>query len=228
MFEKMCGVAVLLCVVLLVEMGTVLSIEEKPCQPGIPGIPGERGPQGVPGRDGRDGPAGPRGEKGEPGAPGERGHRGPPGKAGPPGAFDPSIHGGSAAEVCAFHVGLGAGGPAAGEPIKFTKVIYNEQNAYSPASGKFTAPVPGLYFFTYQITVFNNDMWVTLMRNKQKVQYTYMADLKRTTQASGASLLKLGVGEEVWLQVHSSQNGLYADADDDTTFTGFLLQQING
>ncbi|RXM93021.1 Adiponectin [Acipenser ruthenus] len=224
----MCGVAVLLCVVLLVEMGTVLSIEEKPCQPGIPGIPGERGPQGVPGRDGREGPAGPQGEKGDPGAPGERGHRGPPGKAGPPGAFDPSIHGGSAAEVCAFHVGLGAGGPTAGEPIKFTKVIYNEQNAYSPASGKFTAPVPGLYFFTYQITVFKNDMWVTLMRNKQKVQYTYMADLKRTTQASGASLLKLGVGEEVWLQVHSSKNGLYADADDDTTFTGFLLQQING
>uniref|UniRef100_A0A8C4S893 C1q domain-containing protein n=1 Tax=Erpetoichthys calabaricus TaxID=27687 RepID=A0A8C4S893_ERPCA len=221
----------------LVNIISVYSAADNPCLAGIPGMPGS---QGLPGRDGRDGAYGPKGEKGDPGQkihfcgrafyPAERGPRGergligPPGKVGPPGSF---IQQEQFTGVVGFHVGLKDGFPTPGSPIIFPHVWYNDQEAYSTESGKFTAPLSGLYFFTYHITVFKTDMWVTLRKNSNIIQYTYNSnDFSKSLHASGSSLLKLNKGDQIWLQVHENRNGLYADNDDDTTFTGFLLQQL--
>uniref|UniRef100_H3AZB2 C1q domain-containing protein n=1 Tax=Latimeria chalumnae TaxID=7897 RepID=H3AZB2_LATCH len=196
------------------------------CIAGIPGIPGTPGQHGPVGRDGKEGPPGQKGEKGAQGPSGERGPSGLPGKAGPPGQIGlPSLpgFGGSHQKLFAFHVGLQGNSPPSNTPIKFTKVFYNDQNVYNINTGKFTAPVSGIYFFTYEITVYNDNVWVTLRKNDNIIQYTYFVYYQKTSHTSGSSLLNLRKGDEIWLQVHDNANGLYSDSDDDTTFTGFLL-----
>ncbi|XP_015216383.2 adiponectin-like [Lepisosteus oculatus] len=211
--------ALLLPVLLLELVVRPGSGETTTCLQGPPGAPG------VPGRDGRDGAPGPKGEKGDPGPRGEKGHAGLPGKAGPPGVSG-NPGGLRQGDVYAFHVGLEKSYPNDGAPITFTKVFYNDQAVYSTDTGKFTAPVKGVYFFTYHITVYSKDAWVTLKKNGEIVQFTFMDHLEKTVQSSGAAVLMLEAKDSIWLQVHSASNGLYADSNDDTTFSGFLLQGL--
>ncbi|OCT96096.1 hypothetical protein XELAEV_18013778mg [Xenopus laevis] len=199
--------------------------------PGIPGTPGTNGQHGPPGREGKDGQPGP---KGDPGKVGERGHPGLPGKAGPPGIIGlpgppgfPGVPGSaeinSSNKLFAFHVGLDTKYPPSNIPIQFKKVFYNEQNVYNPENGKVTAPVDGLYFLTYQITVYSKSVHLSLRRNDVVVQHMLHEYGSNTHQASGSSILKLSKGDQVWLQVVGDKNGLYSDSDDDSTFSGFLL-----
>lgn len=206
----------------------------KVCNAGIPGIPGSPGMHGPAGRDGRDGNPGHHGEIGQPGPKGERGLEGHPGKMGPHGTKGEKGEPGHPGEagppgqvksaIVAFHVGLSSSKPPSGSPIKFTKVFYNDQQAYNVATGEFTAPRSGLYFFTYQLTVVSVNVKVTLRKNGEVAQYTQCDDLGKTIQASGAAVISLLKSDRVWLQVYDdSYNGLYTDSNDDTTFTGFLL-----
>ncbi|KAM9319842.1 uncharacterized protein PAF06_004272, partial [Gastrophryne carolinensis] len=201
--------------------------------PGIPGSPGDNGQHGPPGRDGRDGQPG---QKGDIGVPGETGPQGPPGKAGPPGdagmAGPPGAQGprgerglSSERSSNAFHVGLTRSSPDAGSPIKFQKVFYNNNNIYNVETGKFTSPENGVYFLTFHITVHNKNVHLTLKHNGKVVQYMYHAYDSATHQASSACILVMSKGDEAWLEVYASRNGLYADSDDDTTFTGFMIAQ---
>uniref|UniRef100_UPI00398E5887 adiponectin-like n=1 Tax=Pristiophorus japonicus TaxID=55135 RepID=UPI00398E5887 len=197
-------------------------LDDETCNAGIPGTPGTSGHHGLPGRDGRDGPPGAKGERGERGPNGDVGPPGYPGKAGPqgsPGPMSTLTH----QRMYAFHVGLTSSNPPSDIPIIFSKIFYNDQNVYSPISGKFTSPVNGIYFFTYQITVWDQDMKVTLMKNGDEIQYTQVSSSLKTVQGSGTAILKLLKGDEIWLKVAEQKNGLYADSNDDTTFTGFLL-----
>ncbi|XP_071990408.1 complement C1q and tumor necrosis factor-related protein 9A-like isoform X1 [Engystomops pustulosus] len=225
--------------ILLVTHGLLgncdVAIKHNECNvgiPGIPGTPGLNGQHGPPGRDGKNGEPGPKGDPGMPGVPGPQGQ---PGKIGPPGPTGPTglpgiiglpgLPGSTATKKAyAFHVGLTSAYPPADSPIKFPKVFYNEQNIYSTESGKFTAPVDGLYFLTYQITVYKTNVHITLMHDGKIVQYMYhVFNGSNTNQASGASILALKEGDEVWLEVVDSNNGLYADSNDDSTFSGFLI-----
>ncbi|XP_053561549.1 adiponectin-like [Bombina bombina] len=224
-----------LVLIALVSAGHCQSVDTKhgSCTagiPGIPGTPGTNGQHGPPGRDGKDGEPGPKADKGEAG---ERGPFGPPGKVGPPG--NPGTQGrqgepgppGPVQHIkkttYAFHVGLTKASPPSNVPIKFEKVFYNEQNIYNTKTGKFLAPVEGLYFFTYHVTVYSKNVHITLRHNSKIVQYMLHVYGSTTEQASGSSLLQLEKGDEVWLQDVDGNNGLYADSNDDTTFSGFLL-----
>uniref|UniRef100_A0A8C5LT03 C1q domain-containing protein n=1 Tax=Leptobrachium leishanense TaxID=445787 RepID=A0A8C5LT03_9ANUR len=190
--------------------------------PGIPGTPGTNGLHGPHGKDGKDGLPGEKGEKGERGQPGAPG---PPGKIGPPGLRAESIPDRSVRQKAyAFHVGLKVAYPPIDSPIKFTKVFYNNQNVYNVETGKIVAPVDGLYFVTYHITVYSKNVHLSLRHNGNIVQHTYHVYSSATHQASGSAILNLMKQDEVWLQDVNGNNGLYADNDDDTTFSGFLIQ----
>ena len=171
-------------------------------------LSGEPGEKGEPGAKGDDGPAGPRGFPGNPGLKGATGES----------AL--SYH-------SAFSVGLTDPVPAADVPIRFTKLFYNEQRHYDDASGKFRCSVPGVYFFTYHLTVYTRDARVALFKNDKAVMFTY--DQYRqgnVDQASGSVTLRLEVGDRVWLQIDGAMEqfgGVYADNTNDSTFSGFLL-----
>uniref|UniRef100_A0A8C5TFP2 C1q domain-containing protein n=1 Tax=Malurus cyaneus samueli TaxID=2593467 RepID=A0A8C5TFP2_9PASS len=209
------------------------------CTQGYPGIPGNPGHNGIPGRDGRDGskgqkglkgdigPIGPKGTKGEIGHPGRVGFPGPIGPIGNPG---PKGNTGGAPGILprsAFSVGLTSTTkfPPPNRPIKFDKVLYNSLNDFNSATGKFTCKHPGVYYFTYHITVYSRNVRVALVKNGIKMLHTMDSYQSGEDQASGAAILELQGGDEVWLQAHQGEalNGLFADGDDDTTFSGFLL-----
>ncbi|CDQ84585.1 complement C1q and tumor necrosis factor-related protein 9A [Oncorhynchus mykiss] len=187
---------------------------------GLQGDRGIQGPLGTPGRPGPKGNLGPPGFKGNIGYRGERGNLGETGEKGEKGDtfFIPKS---------AFSVGLTEYTklPPANAPIRFDKVIYNRQDHYDPQTGRFTCVVAGAYYFTYHITVFSRNVKVALVRNGVKVIHTMDNYQSSEDQAAGGTVLHLEKGDKVWLQVAGGElfNGLFADEDDDTTFSGFLL-----
>lgn len=165
---------------------------------------------------------GPKGETGDVGMTGAEGPRGFPGITGRKG--EP----GEAAYVyrSAFSVGLETHVTVPNVPIRFTKIFYNQQNHYDGSTGKFYCNIPGLYYFSYHITVYMKDVKVSLFKKDKAVLFTFdQYQEKNVDQASGSVLLHLEVGDQVWLQVYGdgNHNGVYADNVNDSTFTGFLL-----
>uniref|UniRef100_A0A8D2P7C3 C1q domain-containing protein n=1 Tax=Zosterops lateralis melanops TaxID=1220523 RepID=A0A8D2P7C3_ZOSLA len=227
-------------VLLAIVVSTAETQNQDVCTQGYPGIPGNPGHNGIPGRDGQlglqgqkglkgdIGPIGPKGTKGEIGHPGRVGFPGPIGPIGNPGpkgnigAIGPQV-----LPRSAFSVGLTANTkfPPPNRPIRFDKVLYNSLNDFNSATGKFTCKHPGVYYFTYHITVYSRNVRVALVKNGIKMLHTVDRYQSAEDQASGAAILELQRGDEVWLQAHQGEsfNGLFADGDDDTTFSGFLL-----
>ncbi|XP_053245926.1 adiponectin [Podarcis raffonei] len=238
------GSSLLFCsLVLLLKLCCYLEVvaEEDPQQPprgvcanwmsGAPGYPGHHGTPGRDGRDGKDGEKGEKGDQGVPGLKGDSGILGSAGVAGPQGApGSPGLKGekGETASryQSAFSVGLTARVPYANLPIRFTKIFYNEQNHYDVTTGKFRCIFPGVYYFAYHLTVYVADVKVSLFKKDTAVIITYDKYQKDDVdQASGSVLLRLEYGDEVWLQVYGDEtdNGIYADNVNDSTFMGFLL-----
>ncbi|XP_072120405.1 complement C1q and tumor necrosis factor-related protein 9A isoform X2 [Mobula birostris] len=208
---------------------------------GKQGIKGDLGPRGP---KGEEGPFGAQGDIGLPGPVGPKGLPGPKGEVGPKGSSgNPGIQGvkgskgvkgekGSTGENAlirnsAFSVGLTEFSkmPRSGTPIKFEKIFYNNQNHYDPTTGKFTCELSGVYYFVYHITVYIKHVRVSLYKNGIQTLNTFDSYQSSEDQASGGTLLQLQHGDQVWLQVIGGDllDGLYADTNDDTVFTGFLL-----
>lgn len=113
---------------------------------------GLRGPPGIPG---------PQGERGPPGEPGKPGPQGPQGPG--PGGYSPSLY----TPKIAFYAGLRKQHEG-NEILKFDDVVTNVGNYYEPSTGKFTCPLPGIYFFTYHVLMRGGDgtsMWADLKKN---------------------------------------------------------------
>uniref|UniRef100_A0A8D2PM75 Otolin 1 n=1 Tax=Zosterops lateralis melanops TaxID=1220523 RepID=A0A8D2PM75_ZOSLA len=162
---------------------------------GFPGLKGQKGAKGDTCDNGTKGDKGDRGDPGEPGAGGEQGDKGEKGDTGEKG-------------YCG----------------EFDRVWYNERRDYDPATGKFNCSVPGAYVFSYHVTVRGRPARLSLVASSRRVAKArdtlYGQDID---QASFLTILKLKVGDQVWLEVGKDWNGLYAGAEDDSVFTGFLL-----
>lgn len=214
--------------------GVLLPLPKGVCNGWMAGMPGYPGHNGIPGRDGRDGAPGEKGEKGDAGLVGPKGDTGETGVTGVEGPRGfPGVQGrkgepGESAYVyrSAFSVGLETHVTVPNVPIRFTKIFYNQQNHYDTTTGKFHCNIPGLYYFSYHITVYLKDVKLSLYQKDKAVLFTFdRYQDQDLDQASGSVLLHLGLGDQVWLQVYGDgeHNGLYADNVNDSTFTGFLL-----
>lgn len=193
---------------------------------GDPGRTGNQGKPGVKGREGIIGKAGPRGLKGPrgiPGIAGKRGQKGEPGDTGQQGAPG-GCSCGSAARS-AFSVAVTKSYPKERMPIRFSRILLNEGNHYNASSGKFVCVVPGVYYFTYDITLANKHLAIGLVHNGQYKIKTFDANTGNHDVASGSTVLHLQQSDQVWLQIfYSEQNGLFFDPFwTDSTFTGFLI-----
>ncbi|XP_010772132.1 complement C1q tumor necrosis factor-related protein 2 [Notothenia coriiceps] len=193
---------------------------------GDPGRTGNPGKPGVNGREGVIGKAGPRGLKGLRGTPGGLGKRGPKGKLGDVGqqGAPGGCNCGSAARS-AFSVAVTKSYPKERLPIRFNRIMLNEGNHYNASSGKFVCAVPGIYYFTYDITLANKHLAIGLLHNGQYKIRTFDANTGNHDVASGSTVLQLQQSDQVWLQIfYAEQNGLFFDPFwTDSTFTGFLL-----
>lgn len=187
------------------------------------GLRGDRGVQGPLGPPGRLGPKGEMGVPGHKGNIGYRGDKGTLGDAGPKGEKGDAW----VTSKSAFSVGLTSQSklPAVNVPIRFDKIIYNQQNHYDPQTGRFTCTTAGTYFFAYHVTVYSRNVKVALVKNGARIIHTTDNYQSGEDQAAGGTVLHLDVADRVWLQVTGGElyNGLFADEDDDTTFSGFLI-----
>ncbi|XP_026069067.1 complement C1q-like protein 4 [Carassius auratus] len=173
---------------------------------------GRRG-GGKSGSRGNQGPPGPRGPPGKPGPPG------PPGPG--PGGYIPSFY----SPKIAFYAGLRKQHEGS-EILKFDDVVTNVGNYYEPTTGKFTCPLPGIYFFTYHVLMRGGDgtsMWADLKKNGQVRASAIAQDADQNYDyASNSVILHLDVGDEICVQldggkVHGGNTNKYS------TFSGFLI-----
>ncbi|XP_023689680.2 uncharacterized protein c1qtnf2 isoform X1 [Paramormyrops kingsleyae] len=190
-------------------------------RPGNPGIPGIKGRQGVIGKAGPRGPKGLRGAPGLAGVRGEKGKAGDDGQAGVPGGCNC----GTNAARSAFSVAVTKSYPKERLPIRFNRILMNEGGHYNASTGKFVCAIPGIYFFSYDITLANKHLAIGLVHNGQYKIKTFDANTGNHDVASGSTVLRLKRGDQVWLQIfYSEQNGLFFDPYwTDSLFTGFLI-----
>ncbi|MEQ2161016.1 Complement C1q-like protein 4 [Goodea atripinnis] len=152
---EMLGSCKMVCDTLSPPQGELTAVSPQP-----PDFPNRRGKQGFRGSPGLPGPPGPKGPPGEPGKPG------PPGPPGPgPGGYGSSVY----TPKIAFYAGLRKQHEGS-EILKFDDVVTNVGNYYEPSTGKFTCPLPGIYYFTYHVLMRGGDgtsMWADLKKNGQ-------------------------------------------------------------
>uniref|UniRef100_A0A667XSQ0 C1q and TNF related 7 n=1 Tax=Myripristis murdjan TaxID=586833 RepID=A0A667XSQ0_9TELE len=197
---------------------------------GDTGLKGRVGPTGKIGERGDRGPGGKRGPPGEggvvgsPGPPGRQGNKGDKGERGPRGTAG-ICKCGSLVPKSAFSVGITSSYPTENTPIRFNKILFNEGGHYNPQTGKFICAYPGIYYFSYDITLANKHLAIGLVQNGQYRIKTFDANTGNHDVASGSTVMFLNPEDEVWLEIFfKDQNGLFADPSwADSLFSGFLL-----
>ena len=116
-----------------------------------------------------------------------------------------------------------------GHTIKCDQVLLNDGNAYSPFSGTFTAPKPGVYLLTFSINAYTKDdkTPVKLVSNNRNIvdAIAWVADSDHHVMGGNTAIVRLNSAEQVWLEIYSTAGvRLYSKPDYRwLTFSGVLL-----
>ncbi|XP_058866280.1 complement C1q subcomponent subunit C-like [Acipenser ruthenus] len=236
------GVLALIALVVLLPCLPRARSESCPDEAGTPGMPGI---PGLPGKDGRDGDKGEKGEpgtalvagqfsvkgqKGEPGMVGVPGKMGRSGMSGNPGLPGPPGPVGDKGESgyhkltlkSAFSVARGTlDYPNRFSPVRFNRIISNENGDYNPSTGKFRCKIPGSYYFVYHASS-TDHLCVSIVRDSNKVVSYCDHKVNDCQVSSGGVALQLTEDQEVWLET-TDYNGMIGILDKQSVFSGFLL-----
>jgi hypothetical protein len=119
-----------------------------------------------------------------------------------------------------------------GTPIPFNFARVNEGNAMDLTSRKFTAPRPGIYFFSFagvaSLYTSSSFAWLHsgLYLNGNRIGSTFVRDysgpVEQWSPLTFQSTLKLAKGDQVWVQIEDIYSSSYLQ---DTHFTGFMLEE---
>jgi hypothetical protein len=114
--------------------------------------------------------------------------------------------------------------------------LVNEGNAMDLRSGKFTAPRPGIYFFSFTgIAEFPENSFYSFLKlffycNDLMIAHLWIEESTQTFLRSPGSLqftLSMKPGDQVWVKIFNLTQGvyLYGNYDTFTHFTGFMLEE---
>ncbi|XP_043926155.1 complement C1q tumor necrosis factor-related protein 3 [Protopterus annectens] len=187
---------------------------------GAPGIPGNHGNNGNNGLPGREGTKGEKGDKGDLGPRGERGLQGLKGQKGQ--------HGLPSELQVAFMASLATHFTNQNSGIIFSSVETNSGSFFDVMTGRFGAPVAGVYFFTFSMLKHEDveEVFVYLMHNGNTIISMHSAGVRGKQDSGGNSaVLKLVKGDEVWLRMGTG--ALHGDHYRYCTFSGFLLFEVS-
>jgi hypothetical protein len=122
-------------------------------------------------------------------------------------------------------------------PIPFQLARVNEGNAMNLTSGIFTAPRPGIYFFSFtgQAPFSNSSskvyFGVGLYLNASRIGLGYVQEANtidnQWSPLTLQSTLNLNKDDRVWVQIDFWSGGVYLGDNEKhlTHFTGFLLDE---
>ncbi|XP_036383859.1 complement C1q-like protein 3 [Megalops cyprinoides] len=110
----------------------------------------------------------------------------------------------------------------------YKDVVTNIGANYNPTTGMFTAPVKGVYFFSFTNFGYMSNgahIGTTLYKNDEHIvsAFQYKTDNTEDVSSSAATLV-LEVGDQVYVRLPSGFK-VYDDAHDRCSFSGFLLFQ---
>ena len=111
----------------------------------------------------------------------------------------------------------------ANDAIKFNDVSINVGNGYNPGTGKFTAPVDGIYLISFSYLQANGyTSHVQLI--KDGAVYTELhANHKNHDQLSKTVLIQLKKGQNIWVRLVKSSTYAVYGGGKYTTFSGYLI-----
>ncbi|KAI4902027.1 hypothetical protein NFI96_023142 [Prochilodus magdalenae] len=125
-----------------------------------------------------------------------------------------------------FASGLqGYHGPySADRKIVFRKQITNVGNAFNHATGDFTAPVRGVYYFRFSVLGSSHKYWtgVHLVKNHQRIIIVHNPPTGDHQYAVGGATLLLEKGDVVYVVLRGNCQ-MYDSSDNHSSFSGFLV-----
>lgn len=113
------------------------------------------------------------------------------------------------------------------ELLIFPTIISNVGDDYNSQDGVFTAPTYGTYVFFCKITGSTNpsDLYFEFMLNEsaksRNLVYGRLSNPYRT--ASNLIVLRLSLGDRVWIRMYQGGSHFIYGAGGDKSFSGFLL-----
>ena len=131
-----------------------------------------------------------------------------------------------AATIVHFYVQKNSVYSTADSVVPFEIEILNEGGAMDLATGRFTAPVPGIYHFEFSGITSSRSLSIHLQVNGAWIGrgYTDSGILGNYDTVSLSSSLRLKAGDRV--DLYKLGNGeLYDDGGHSTHFTGWLVEE---
>lgn len=121
--------------------------------------------------------------------------------------------------------------PTKNEAVVFTKTLFDRDGVYNNSTGKFTAPVDGVYLFTASLcTPPNKDVWLHFVADGTKIGALMTGDKYWNTCSSGSAITFLSKRSNVWLSPVSVSSGISFNNNEQSYFNGFagaLLQMAD-
>uniref|UniRef100_A0A8C7UK08 C1q domain-containing protein n=1 Tax=Oncorhynchus mykiss TaxID=8022 RepID=A0A8C7UK08_ONCMY len=109
--------------------------------------------------------------------------------------------------------------------VVYKNIFTNTGEHYNQATGIFTAPVRGVYYFSFTMGDFlqSTVMGLSLFKNEQLIIHSgEVGDHQQFRNASNAVILQLEVGDVVFMQLPANYR-IYDDSNHRNTFIGILL-----
>ncbi|XP_075948644.1 complement C1q-like protein 4 [Anarhichas minor] len=115
-------------------------------------------------------------------------------------------------------------GPCTDKALIYKRVFSNTGNGYDQSTGIFTAPVGGLYFFSFSTYGYNTHiMGAMLMKNGAHQISTYDGpSADGSDSSSNAVALQLAAGDKVHMELWDNGR-VFNNLNGHTTFSGFLV-----
>ena len=109
------------------------------------------------------------------------------------------------------------------DAIKFNDVSLNIGNGYNPSTGKFTAPVDGVYQISFSYLQQQGYTSHVQLIKDGNVYTQLHANHKSYDQLSKTVLIQLKKGQTVWIRLVKSSGYAVHGRSKYTTFAGYLI-----